>query len=121
PTKAVRHHRQCILKGCGKPRHGDGLCVKHYSRMRTGKPLFDWRDLFILDNPPANGIGLIPLPGGLVTIVDEADYWKLVKYPWSRVRGRNDQYYAVRGDGKGGSIYMHKVIFKANEVGDHKN
>lgn len=79
----------CSIDGCGKPYHAHGLCCTHAHRRAKGQPEWTWRELFIRDNPPKDGIGLIPLTHGAVAIVDEEDYDMLMEYVW---------HLAVRGD-----------------------
>lgn len=58
------------------------MCNLHWQRWRLGRPILSFRDQFIRENPPKDGIGVIPLTQGAVAIVDEADYWDLIKFPW---------------------------------------
>ena len=51
--------------------------------------------------------GVIPLVGGLFTIVDDEDYDELMQYKWTSV-AYNGDYYVVRTDNEG--IHMHRQL-----------
>jgi len=60
----------------------------------------------------------IPLTQGQVALVDAEDYESLAQFKWQAVRLRDSQtYYARRRqvvNGRGKSIYMHRVIMQAS-------
>lgn len=100
----------CCVPECGSKMHANGLCSKHAHRRRRNQPVWTWRETFIKDNPPNNGIGYIPLTNGKVAIVDEPDYRWLIKREW---------HYAKRGDvccnsvdekGNKHMLKMHRLI-----------
>jgi hypothetical protein len=79
----------------------------HYSRWQRYGTVYDWRDEFIRDNPPCNGVGLIPLTKGKCAIVDEKWYDYLMQWKWCTAIGG----YAVRKKpGTRQFIHMHRVV-----------
>lgn len=99
----------CSIDGCGNPYHAHGLCCTHAHRKARGRPEWTWRELFIRENPPKNGVGLIPLTRGAVALVDDSDYGMLMQYVW---------HLAVRGDvcanvGGGKQLKMHRLLMNA--------
>ena len=62
----------------------------------------------------------IELTKGKVALVDEQDYWWLVALGRWQAFGGNSTWYAKRGNGGGGTEYMHALILGAPGV-DHIN
>jgi hypothetical protein len=58
------------------------MCDKHYQRQITSRPLLDWRERFILANPPRDGVGLVPLSHGRHAVVDAEDYERVMQHTW---------------------------------------
>jgi hypothetical protein len=54
----------------------------------------------------------IKLNNGMVAMVDDADYEWLNQWKWRALKGRST-YYACRGGGCGGHVYMHRLIMDA--------
>lgn len=85
----------------------------------------NWKEQFIKDNPPKDGIGLIPLTDSKVAIVDEDDYNDLLQFQWSAKKDTSvsyEQYYAY-GVVNGKRMFMHRYLLEpTNDVCvDHKN
>lgn len=91
PRKRIRG--KCTIEDCSNPHCGHGYCHKHFYRVKNGKPIHSWREVFIKENPPSNGVGLVPLTREQFTKVDESDYHDLMKYYWNAV-GYDDRLYA---------------------------
>lgn len=109
----------CSIEGCGQKHHANGLCCTHVHRAGRGQPVWTWREEFIRQNPPKDGIGLIPLTHGAVAIVDEDTYPKLMEYTWHRaVRGDVCTYSAGRKQ-----LKMHRFIMQPppDKLVDHVN
>ena len=97
----------------------------HGGRMSRKQPMLNKKEQFIKDNPPKDGIGLIPLTHGKYAIVDESDYYELTKYHWSTKKDlttKYEQYYAY-GVVNGKCIFMHRLLLnpQGDEMVDHKN
>lgn len=54
---------------------------------------------------------LVPLSGGRFAIVDEADAEAVCAFAWSIRKQRTGKAYAVRGAGKGRSVYLHRFLW----------
>ncbi len=121
--------RLCDIDGCGRQHRCLGLCDKHYLRHYKGHPVVTYEEQFVRDNPPENGVGLIPLTKGKIAVVDEADYEWLMKYRWQAMRDRNTSYVNYRAvakekrDGKWYTIGMSRKILNvpAGTLVDHIN
>ncbi len=87
------HYRQfeapdpgvCSVEGCSKKVAGKGLCLMHYVRVWEGRALISQDEQFIKENPPKDGIGLVPVRshhGMVVATVDAEDYARAIALPW---------------------------------------
>ncbi len=74
--------RSCSISGCSRVHIAGGLCGKHYERKRRGLPILTDKEVFVLENPPKDGVGLIPLTQGKIAIVDEEDYKRVLGKQW---------------------------------------
>lgn len=117
------HFGPCKVEGCDRPVKGLGYCNKHYQRFKLDMPLITEKEQFILDNPPTDTIGLIPLTRGTHAVVDRHNYERLSRFNWNC----SGDGYAVRmsySNGWGRTILMHRVILGCQgeaEEGDHKD
>ena len=97
-------------------------CMMHYVRWKKKQPLLTDKERFILDNPPRDGVGYIPLTRGLVATVDTKAYIELIKYNW----WANSRGYAARWkmeNGRKVKVSMHREILgcKSDEEGEHRD
>ncbi len=90
----------------------------HRQRRDRGESLITEYEQCILDNPPHDGVGLLPLGKGRFAIVDEKNYSRLVQYKWN-LSHRNNVCRMERGK----YVSLHRFIMNASpgtEV-DHIN
>lgn len=118
--------RLCSFGGCKRKHIAKGLCTVHYRRKKKGKPLDDWRDLFIQKNPPNETEGYIPLNPKMFAVVDRSDFDTLMKFKWHARKQRGGFVYAVRKmlvGGKERRVKMHNDIAIPPEgfVVDHRD
>ncbi len=118
--------RKCSVLGCLNPRLAKGLCSKHWNRQRAGKPLLTAKEQFIRDNPPKDGVGLVPLTQGHVAIVDAADYPMVIRKQWSVKPAEGGLLYAACSVPNGKTtttMTLHRFILEASdgELIDHQN
>src|SRR3990167_4326730 len=79
--------RECSVEHCSKRSDRRVMFFMHYYRGLRGDPTWTKREQFIIDNPPRNGVGRIPLSNGRIAHVDAEDYPMLISFTW---------HYAVR-------------------------
>lgn len=112
----------CLVPGCGRNKSDNfrrGLCPKHCQRRRRGSPDWTEKERYILENPPTNGIGKLPLGAGLYATLDEQDWHRFKDSMWCVSKWG----YAFRSGLKCQSIYLHKEVLgiKGRILGDHIN
>src|SRR5882724_3937822 len=103
----------CTIPQCTSAMHGRGFCVRHYKRFLKGHPLITWREQFIIDNPPRDGIGLIPLTKEKFAVVDEQDFLFLMQWKWQaseRVRTSGRKVWYALGRVRGKLLTMHGLL-----------
>lgn len=118
--KTTKNNRLCTIQNCGNKHYAKNYCFKHYQRLNDDRELMTWKERFIIENPPRDGIGLIPLTQSKQAIVDEDNYCNLIKYNWHYT----NYGYAARRDNKNNKmVLMHRYILNTseNEIYDHKN
>lgn len=114
------HERQCEVQNCDRlDVKGVKYCKMHYQRFWKGKSLVTWREKFIKENPPKDGIGLIPLTRRKVAIVNENIYHELMKCKWCAIKGGGNTFYAYNK--KLGDMHRHILNPKTNFYTDHIN
>jgi len=72
-------------------------------------PLLTEKDLFVIQHPPAEGIGMIPLTHGFHAIVDADDYERVMQHQWHVQEGNNGVLYAYAKSPTGS---LHRFIMK---------
>jgi HNH endonuclease len=114
--------KTCTVPDCGNKYLANGFCSKHYHRARQGY-IYTEREIFIRDNPPKDGIGLIPLTKGKVAIVDAFDYDLVLSRVWHLDDSKPNLQYAANNKNKEERVKMHRFIMNVGEVGvvDHIN
>lgn len=106
--------KTCSITGCKRKFVAKGMCMFHWQRDKYGRPAWNAKEQFILDNPPKNGIGLIPVGHGKVATVDAEDWERLSKEFWYI----NKMGYAVRVEKKGGVSWvrwLHREVLPVPE------
>jgi hypothetical protein len=66
-------------------------------------------------NEEKKEIGKIFTSNGQTILVDEEDYYDLIKIKWHAERQRSGDYYAVNRPKKGKRLYMHRLIMKTSD------
>src|SRR4051812_42204661 len=85
----------CSTPACSKKEFARGLCYSEWRRWHLAQPP-SWRERFIREHPPKDGIGLVPLSRGKVAIVDAEDYERVIAHTW----WFNGRHPSARIDGK---------------------
>jgi len=104
--------KKCCIDKCESVSCKKLMCQKHYMRKRRKQPMQTWKEKFIINNLPKDGIGKVPLSKRKFTTVDEEDYEFLIKSNWMVDSRGYSSRCVFNKDGKRIRILMHRVIMK---------
>lgn len=111
--KWIRPITFCIVSDCGRRRHGNGYCEKHYRNVaRKGYPIADRKPNKFVNEE--DYVRVFTKNGNF--IIDKADVDLAKRYHWSV-----DQYAYTKAGGR--KVYLHRILLKP-KVGlltDHIN
>lgn len=115
----------CSIPHCGRHVLARGMCRGHYTRWRTTGsaklevPLLDQLRIGKFVTIDGKRCYEVPLPGGIVSIVDEQDSEFAMRFNWRACHGRH----VFRTDENRQNQWLHREIMQAPEhlEVDHEN